>query len=91
MQIAVTKPTQAYESSRVLVTAHGYTVLVQPQLRQETKKVMHAESTRPPRDPDGTRPSTPTVAKTLGAVSATGALVARRWHLVRVTILDDNV
>ena len=44
---------------------------------------MHAEGTRPSRDPDGTRPSTSITPNVLTAVSATSALDARRWHLVR--------
>ena len=43
---------------------------------------MHAEGTRPSRDPDGTRPSTSVTQNVLTAVSATSALDARRWHLV---------
>ena len=62
---------------------------LQPQLDHETKKVMHAERMRSPRDPDGTQPSTLGVAKTVGAVSVIGALVARRWHLVHVIVGDD--
>ena len=46
---------------------------------------------RGPRHPDGTRPSTLSVAKTLGAVSAIGALVARRWQLVHVIVGDGAV
>ena len=42
---------------------------------------MHAEGTRPFRDPDGTRPSTPSPPNVLTAVAATSALDARRWHL----------
>ena len=38
---------------------------------------------------DGTRPSTVSVAKTLGAVSAIGALVARRGQLVHVIVEDE--
>ena len=45
----------------------------------------------PPRHPDGTRPSTLSLAKTLGAVSAIGALVARRWQLVHVIVGDETL
>ena len=48
---------------------------------QNPKKVMHAEGTRPSRDPDGTRASTSITPNVLTAVSATSALDARRWHL----------
>ena len=50
---------------------------------------MHAEGTRPSRDPDGTRPSTSITPNVLTAVSATSALDARRWHLVRVEMRKE--
>ena len=60
----------------------GYPARFQVVTRSE--KVMHAEETRPSCDPDGTRPSTSITPNVLTAVSATSALDARRWHLVRV-------